>query len=284
MNDIRLAEDNPWEYFSKHSQKDLFRRYHPDSPQGDATLFTRAQAAYKRSQTSLVKVGDHSLLEELESGDLRKIYRTEKGIVKIPIVENKTVSKLVNKEIDLLQKFSKLPGKFPLYFPQLHDKISDTIVTGHPEKIYTLSQIFVQNPSLEGRHVVWMLKRIMTALGLVHDMGWIHGAITPEHIMFAPKNHGGVVCGWALASPIGEKITIVPAKYKSLYSKGTIATPRLDCYMLSKCFTGVYPGRIRGFLKGLESCDDILSAITDLDECAFKEYGKPKFVELTMEN
>ena len=220
----------------------------------------------------------------MESGDLRRIYRTQLGVVKIPIAKAKIVSRLIKKEIEILTDFSKADFKFPLYFPKIYDTIDETIVTGYEQKLYSLSQI-LKKP-LNPRHVVWMLKRMMTAIGFAHNQGWVHGAINPDHIMYGPSNHSGVLTGWIHATRPKEKIEVIPSKYKAIYPKWAKdgATPRLDSYLLSKCFNIDMPNRMKGFLKGIESCDNIWDAISDLDDLAKREYGSPKFIELNMEN
>ena len=54
---------------------------------------------------------------------------------------------------------------------------------------------------VDQRHVVWMLDRMLSALGYVHSMGVVYGGITPDHVMIQPKNHNLFFAGgWAGAA------------------------------------------------------------------------------------
>lgn len=52
---------------------------------------------------------------------------------------------------------------------------------------------------IDPRHAVWIWRRMLEVLQLVHGMGWTHGDIRPEHGLVHPADHGVLLIGWASA-------------------------------------------------------------------------------------
>jgi len=50
---------------------------------------------------------------------------------------------------------------------------------------------------VDPRHAVWMWRRILEVLAYVHDAGWVHGRLGPEHLLVHPGDHGILIIGWA---------------------------------------------------------------------------------------
>ncbi|SEO37740.1 hypothetical protein SAMN05428959_10787 [Duganella sp. CF517] len=50
---------------------------------------------------------------------------------------------------------------------------------------------------VDPRHAVWIWRRILEVLGYVHDAGWVHGRLGPEHLLVHPGDHGVLIIGWA---------------------------------------------------------------------------------------
>lgn len=74
---------------------------------------------------------------------------------------------------------------------------------------YTLDAIRAHPRYLSGvdqRDAVWMLDRVLSCLGYVHQNGLVHGNLAPEHIIVQPQvrgtiiTHNVVVCGWSSAA------------------------------------------------------------------------------------
>jgi serine/threonine protein kinase len=55
---------------------------------------------------------------------------------------------------------------------------------------------------LEIRDLLWMWRRGLAALGHVHHSGLLHGALTPEHIMVGPADHGLCLVDWTAAQSL----------------------------------------------------------------------------------
>jgi hypothetical protein len=53
---------------------------------------------------------------------------------------------------------------------------------------HTLEQVHEQHPALDGRHLAWIFKRLLTVLGFSHRQHIIHGAVLPCHVMIHATN------------------------------------------------------------------------------------------------
>lgn len=66
----------------------------------------------------------------------------------------------------------------------------------------TLADYLARHPEgVDPRHGVWMWRRVMGTLGLIHGQGWAHGQLSPEHLLLHPRDHGVMVLGWSQANP-----------------------------------------------------------------------------------
>src|SRR6185503_21050634 len=86
------------------------------------------------------------------------------------------------------------------------DKIVKRVnVYAHEPGWLTLEEIIKRKESLDPRHLVWMLKRLLTAIRLTNKAGYVHGAILPQHVLIQPESHTVKLIGWTHAVKIGEK-------------------------------------------------------------------------------
>ena len=69
----------------------------------------------------------------------------------------------------------------------------------------SLAAVAARQPGgLDPRHAVWMGRRILEVLAFVHDSGWRHGDLAPEHLVVQPADHGVLIVGWARACQAGD--------------------------------------------------------------------------------
>jgi hypothetical protein len=95
-------------------------------------------------------------------------------------------------------------------------------------------------PGLPPRHLIWVLRRALAALGWAHKNGILHGNLDPSHILVRGRDHMVWVVdwSWAVVNPAqtgqGFKAlneTYSPAEVKD---RGR-PTPASDIYALGKC-------------------------------------------------
>ena len=107
--------------------------------------------------------------------------------------------------------------------------------------------------NLPGVHVAWMLRRALEFLGFLHDScGYIHGAITPEHLMFTPDRHGMQLVGFGQNVGVGGQLKLIVPKFRNYYAPEVLAKGIVDggtdVYMLGKVLLDA--------LRGASSVDD----------------------------
>ena len=102
-------------------------------------------------------------------------------------------------------------------------------------------------PGLPARHVVWVMRRALAALGRAHQLGILHGNLAPEHVLVRGRDHMLWLVDWCWA-------VVNPAQtqqgFKALnetYSPPEVAergkpTPASDLYALGKCAITVVGG------------------------------------------
>ncbi len=94
-------------------------------------------------------------------------------------------------------------------------------------------------PGLPPRHLVWVLRRALAALGWAHKHGILHGNLDPAHILIRPHDHmlWMIDWCWAVVNPAttGQGFKA----HNELYSPPEVAsrgkpTPASDLYALGK--------------------------------------------------
>src|SRR5262249_33739310 len=82
---------------------------------------------------------------------------------------------------------------------------------------HTLEQVHEQRPALEGRHLAWIFKRLLTVLGFGHRQNVVHGAVLPCHALIHAAGHGLQLAGWGRSVAVGQRFRTVPARYQDWY-------------------------------------------------------------------
>lgn len=305
---LEQAKADPWGFFKVNDLRDFQSNCHPDRwPDNRAQaekLFLGFQTEHDRASVPqrVLKSpkAEYKLIREYATGDLRTVHLAQDGIlVKIPRVTNKQANNLIAKEAEILSVLSdiSLGTSYARYLPKLVESFVDDgkriNVTDHRDRLVSMHEIRKQYPDgIDGRHIGWMMKRLLTVAGYAHNKGYVHGAITPEHAMFCSENHGGVLCGWIHTEKIGDKIKTVPATRKDWYPTDAkiCLTPAVDIYMIGRLMLyGMNPGecpqRLRSFIQATQlpvsmRPKDAWELCDDLTDILRLVYGVPKFVVL----
>jgi serine/threonine protein kinase len=75
------------------------------------------------------------------------------------------------------------------------------LVLKHPVGFWgSLAALHDRFPTgLDPRHVVWIWRRMLEALGFVHRYGWAHNDLRPEHALVHLEEHAVRLIGWGEA-------------------------------------------------------------------------------------
>lgn len=297
---------------------------HPDKNPGDtraAGLFAKIEEWYNRLKTPTQPIKspkrEYEPIELLCAGDVADIHSAISGgkdyLLKISRVDGGD-KLLDNEQKTLTALLSKSVGdSYSRYLPTIaesflaKDKIQKRInVFVKEEGFYTLEEIHAQHPKLDGRHLAWLFKRLLTIVGFVGKSGFVHGAILPTHVMVNPDTHGIQLIGWGHSVPVRAAIKTISAKFKGWYPTEVLKKrdvySNTDLFMAAKCIvyaaggdpiTGSLPNdlplKMRNFFKSclLDSQtmrpDDAWTVLDDFEEILKQVYGKPKFHHLVME-
>jgi hypothetical protein len=175
----------------------------------------------------------------------------------------------------------------------------------HEPGFFSLEQVHEQHPALDGRHLAWVFKRLLTVLGFCHGRGTLHGAVLPCHVMLHAANHGLQLVGWGQSAPAGQPLAAVSTRYRDWYPpevwKKQPATPATDLFLAARCLVylaggdpvadrmpDAVPVLMQRFVR---TCllhgvrmrpDDAWKLHDEFDELLRGLYGPPKFHSLIM--
>jgi len=113
---------------------------------------------------------------------------------------------------------------------------------------YTLDDVARAYPrGVDPRAAVWMWKRALEVLGWVHHSGYVHGALTPVHLLVHPRDHGLTFVGWGTCATVREgKLPALSVAATDYYADETrarrVATPATDLVTLARSIARVLGG------------------------------------------
>ena len=248
QNELLLCKEDPYEYFQHNNIDNIYRVCHPDKWLNDSELasdiFIKFGMLYDQSK-DLKMIGDYRLIKEIAKGDLCDVFYAkrdlDKFVIKTPRVKAKT---FIKKEFDVCKLISSEKIVYGKFVPHPVELVGDSIIYEYYDNLISGAEVIGKfGDSLDSRHIVWMFKRTLIILGYIHYKGIVHGAITPDHLLFNKKDHGLKICGWIHSGKEGGKIEVVPSKWKHYYPPSTVKdkmlTKSLDVYMCAKTFLDI---------------------------------------------
>lgn len=295
---LDLCIEDPAKFFDVNPIKEVLIKCHPDKWGPDE----QDQANHYFKEFSRLhdepreKIGAYRVITKLGRGDISDVYKVEKNgkyfLLKKPYVKAEV---LLKKESSLVKNFVGAKEPFNRLFPVFVGAEGGNYVYEFQNDVVSGSEVISRyGDTLDSRHVVWMAKRALMALGVAHDMGYANGAVTPDHLLFNKKNHGCLLTGWIHSGKIGEDIKMVPAKWKHYYPKFASKTKKLsrelDVFMLGRTMLdiggkNIHP-RIKKFFDSLvyESQNmiegDCFALHEELGNVSKMIFGERKFVVL----
>lgn len=193
----------------------------------------------------------------------------------------------VEHEAMVLRRLSAMGDKrFVAFVPDAHELCRREIdgdelvclVLEPLDGFYTLTEVMNAYPlGIEGRDVAWMWRRILVALGFAHEVGIVHGAVTPDHVMIHPEEHGLVLVGWGSSVNVGEVIEDADGNPVVLNTT-PLTDIRAACTVMLDTLGAAPPAEMKAFAKGCHFTDRTAWLLKeDYDQILERLYGRRKF-------
>ena len=313
---IILAAKSASELFGKEpakTYKKLIKLCHPDH-NGNSILAVKVSARLNELYAQVskaVQIGKWTVQSPIGKGDicdLHRVYETggepklaeTYGVLKV--ARSADDNDLLDREKEAIQHLHKeaKTHNYIRYVPSIMDsfEVADcrANVLSLANECYTLKQIKeLVKPSIEPRHLIWMMNRLLSLLGYAHRCGIVHGAITPDHLMYRPSDHGLCLVDWT-ASVKADKTGHIPyisKEWSSIYPGEVYrkhCSPTTDIYMAMRCmnWAGLLPSRFDGIkdlcLAGSPKSrpEDAWKVQEQWKALAEEEFGPPSFTPLVL--
>ncbi len=204
--------------------------------------------------------GTYQVTTQLASGDIATIYgghvRATSAPVALKIADQTSDNDLLQHEARVLGLLVAQPDKTTHHFSPPRDQFRTSdgrlgTVFDHLDG-FDLTAVRDRcrrrgDPGLPARHVVWLLRRALAALGWAHKQGILHGNLDPSHVLVRPHDHMLWVIDWcwAVVNPATTGQTF--KALNEVYSPPEVRdrgrpTPASDIYALGKCAIHVLGG------------------------------------------
>jgi len=158
---------------------------------------------------------NYHLLQLLGSGEISQVYLAQR-IGTLPLLATIKLSSAPVAEARYAREAQALrelhAQQDNVFFSQrLPSVVAQGVVEGngtqhalvlrHPNGYWgSLAALSEHYPDgIDPRHAVWIWRRILEVLSLIHTQGWSHGDVRPEHALVHPGDHGVRLIGWASA-------------------------------------------------------------------------------------
>ena len=297
--------------------KRLAKLVHPDMVDGKMKAraheaFTKlnrlyAEANGKAEPFSIMKIGSWIVKGSLAKGEIADLYgavseKDDEAVFKIARAAKD--NDLMEAEAESLKKLwkSATTDNFKKYLPQMFESFKASgrrvnVLMSAGKYHRSLVDILSQYPGgLDFRHIVWMMNRLLSVLGYIHEQGIVHGAILPEHLLYQTEDHGLMLVDWCYSVEQGKPIRAIVKAHKSYYPPEVLkkrgASPATDIYMAAKVMLLAaerVPIRFRALLEEWCLVESVRARPQDAwglqerwETLAKEEYGSPKYVRLEM--
>lgn len=249
-----------------------------------------------------------------ERGDLCDLFGADAtgGRVLLKVARHARDNDLLQAEARALRQVDRALASAPLraHFPTLVEHFLLRDEAGAKRQVnvlraetgyVSLADVLRAYPNgLHPADAAWMFNRILAALGGAHQLGMVHGALVPEHVLIRPDDHNGMLLDWCYCVPIGTPIKAISPPYAADYPPEVVAkqpaTPATDLYLAARCMARLLGGNGRTLALPetvpraiealLRSClipsvyrraCDAWQVLDDFHEILGRYYGPPRF-------
>ena len=345
----------PNEASIKSIYRELVRLYHPDRQGVDMVFATETFSKLTSLKEEAEKMaaegrfGEPRFLAIIRTkravhrvkakahhlGDITTLYRTAttlegsagvEGLLKV--ASRAKDNDLMAAEARALKRLNGGDSVWQRHIPELldtflyHDGRRRSNVVKWWENSLNLEELRILFPDgLDPRHVVWVWRRLLMALGYAHDKGIIHGAVLPANIVIDPPQHGVLLVDWCYSVEMRDTdsqsktyIKAIIPRYKKGYPEEVLtkgkASPATDLYLaarsmvdllggapameqqgIAESFPNQVPRQMRAFFKGClptkqsmrpHNAWELLREFDDLLKRMGEPYHPRRFIELAV--
>lgn len=240
---------------AKKNYHRLLKYVHPDKG-GNAELTATVNTLWDCYAPIDAVFAGFPALYWLGAGDIATVFEGIGGEV-IKVVSDPADNDLMANEVAILADLAISPGYTDMqrYFPTAVSAMEgDKAVTilqydpvvPEPRYLWTLKDLAgYYNHQVNPKHIGWIWRRILAALGFIHYHGIIHAAVTPDNILIEPIQHGVILIDWIHASKNQRPLRSIAAKWLDMYPQSVVdrlpPTPGLDIYTAAKSMLWANP-------------------------------------------
>ncbi|MSP17025.1 MAG: hypothetical protein EXR73_10505 [Myxococcales bacterium] len=226
----------------------------PAAPQVSTPVLARVDFTVRTDTAA------YHVTETLAHGDIATVYggriATTNVDVALKVADQASDNDLLQHETRVLGLVLAKPHKTAIHFvaPRDQFRTGDGRLGTVFDRLDGLDLTAIRDvfrgrgePGLPAKHVVWILRRALAALGWAHQQGILHGNLDPSHILVRGRDHMVWLVDWcwAVVNPAQTGATF-KAMNESFGPPEVAArgkpTPASDLYALGKCAIHVLGG------------------------------------------
>ncbi len=139
------------------------------------------------------------------------------------------------------------------------ESVQALVFVAKPGYDWNLAEALTEYPEgLPSHAVAWIGRRMFEEIAWMHQLGVVHGAIVPEHVLLHPFMHYATIIDHSYAASAGQPIDLHVTHRKAFYPKeildGEEATRAHDVTMAARCLLWALTGEETrsGVLERLE--------------------------------
>ncbi len=224
----------------------------------DPSVFIRGKPSFQTAKRQ------YYLGPAITRGDIATVYSGEcvmgdefAGRVVVKIVNDPIDNDFAQNEIRTLRFFQQHPAAqrkhLPVlldYFRTTDDKIGIILRQFDGYDFSAIRDMPQYKKGIPEKHMVWMLNRLLSAIGYAHSIGVIHGNIEPTHLMIRPRDHNLLLLDWSYSaidpSHTGDGFKV----YNEDFSPPEVKErrppiPSSDLYSVGMCMIYILGGDIK---------------------------------------
>lgn len=193
---------------------------------------------------------------------------------------------------------SRMPESYREFFPNVIDAfhlVQDGVkLSGIAQQVedsfYSLREVNEDYPEgVHGRDSAWMFRRMLVAVGNLHDYGYAHGGISLDSFLIEPETHRLLLQDFQYVNELGSDSRMVNSFSKPYYSEERSVSVDKDLRMLSSLMmeitaASLTPKRLMTFYRSASKfpASTASEMLGDYDYVLKEVYGDRKFHEFNM--